>query len=122
MICHCAAEARQIAKGRNRPNGKQSRGRIEPVILGVADRRAFAKPKNAPVNDSIDRNQTHASNAGRNRIDDKVTLVAMLANDWYRATGFLQIGGRSEHNPFNEFVISVFEWAEISNAEHALRA
>jgi hypothetical protein len=122
MIIHCAAEGRQIAEGRSRPNGKQSRGRIEPIILGVADRSTFAKSKNAPTNDSTDRNQKSASNAGRGRIDEKVTLVAMLANDWRRATGSLQIGGRSEHNPFNEFVISVFEWAEISNAEHALRA
>ena len=120
MILHCAAEGREFAEGRNRPNGKQSRGRIEPVILGVADRRTFSKRKNAPANDGTHR--TPVSNAGRSRIDDKVALISMLANDWYRATGSLQIGGRSEDNPFNEFVISVFEWADISGSENALRA
>ena len=122
MILHCAAEGREFAEGRNRPNGKQSRGRIEPVILGVADRRTFSKQKNAPANEGASRIRTPASNAGRSRIDDKVALISMLANDWYRATGSLQIGGRSEDNPFNEFVISVFEWANISGSENALRA
>lgn len=120
MILHCAAEGRQFAEGRSRPNGKQSRGRIEPVILGVADRRTFSKQKNAPANDGAHR--TPVSNAGRSRIDDKVALISMLANDWYRATGSLQIGGRSDENPFNDFVISVFEWANISGSENALRA
>lgn len=121
MILHCAAEGRQFAEGRKRPNGKQSRGRIEPVILGVADRRTFSQQKNAPANDSADRIRTPVSNAGRSRIDDKVALISMLANDWYRATGSLQIGGRSDENPFNDFVISVFEWADISGSENALR-
>lgn len=122
MILHCAAEGRQFAEGRTRPNGKQSRGRSEPVVLSVADRLTYSKQKNALSSDGEDRIQQPASNAGRSRIDDKVALILMLANDWYRATGFLQTGGRSEQNPFNEFVISVFEWAHISGAENALRA
>ena len=44
MIIFCAAVGRQISQGRKRSNTKQSRDRVEPVILGTADR--ITPPKN----------------------------------------------------------------------------
>ena len=61
------------------------------------------------------------SKAGRSSIDAEVELIVLLVNDWHRATGQLEIGGRSAHNPMIDFIISVFEWAEIDGAENALR-
>ena len=35
--------------------------------------------------------------------------------------GSVPIGGRGDESPFTDFVTSVFEWANISQPEHALR-
>ncbi len=114
LIVFCAAEGRRVAEGRNRPKGKQSRNRIEPIILGTADR--TTSPGN--LEHEI---PAVPSKAGRRRIDEKITLIAMLATDWLRQTGSVPIGGRGDESPFTDFVTSVFEWANISQPEHALR-
>ena len=120
MILFCAAEGRQISHGRKRSNSKQSRNRVEPVILGIADR--TTPPKNKDDEPIIfHENSSARSKVGRDRIDEKITLITMLANDWFRMTGSLPIGGREEENPFTEFVTSIFSWAKIDRPQNALR-
>ena len=129
VILRCCAEGAVNAKGRKRAGARRSRSRFEPVILGIADRTAGKRPKmekptaGSPTN--LDRHKRlrskSAGDPGRSRIDDKVHLICMLANDWYRVTGQFPTPGRSEERAFGEFIISVFDWAGISGVDYALR-
>jgi hypothetical protein len=120
LIIFCAAEGRQIVQGRKRPKGLRSRNRIEPVILGIADRATI--PESNVFEEKMNAQKHSPPNkAGRSRIDEKITLIAMLATDWIRQTGSVPIGGRGDASPFTDFVTSVFEWAKIGQPEHAIR-
>jgi len=129
MITRCCADGAIIANGRNRPGAKRSRNRYEPVILGIADRTTGKWPRKekpapeTPTNGNLGKRlrSKSAGDPGRSRIDDKIHLICMLANDWYRLTGQFPTPGRSEHGAFGEFIISVFDWAGISGVDYALR-
>ena len=125
MITRCCAEGAEIAEGRKRAGVRRSRNRYEPVILGIADRTTGTRPKKDKSTANGDRRKglrsKSAGDPGRSRIDDKVHLICMLANDWYRVTAQFPTPGRSEHGAFGEFVISVFDWAGIAGIDYALR-
>jgi hypothetical protein len=123
MLVRCISEGREFVEGRDRPSGKASQGKFEPVILGVAEGATGKKSNKVPLifTNPDFRPSPPTSKAGRSSIDAEVELIASLVNDWYRITGQLKVGGRSDHNPMVEFVTSVFEWAEIESVEYALR-
>jgi hypothetical protein len=128
-ITRCCAEGAVNAEGRKRAGAKRSRNRYEPVILGIADRTTGNRPKignPTQVSPTTGKRRKRlrsksAGDPGRSRIDDKVHLICMLANDWYRITGQFPTPGRSEERVFGEFIISVFEWAGIAGVDYALR-
>ena len=128
-ITRCCAEGAVNAEGRKRAGAKRSRSRYEPVILGIADRTTGKRPKiGKPTAVSPTTGKRHkrlrsksAGDSGRSRIDDKVHLICMLANDWYRITAQFPTPGRSEERAFGEFIISVFDWAGIAGVDYALR-
>ena len=129
VISRCCAEGAVNAEGRKRAGAKRSRSRFEPVILGIADRTTGKRPKiekptaESPANGTRRKRlrSKSAGDPGRSRIDDKVHLICMLANDWYRITGQFPTPGRSEERAFGEFIISVFDWAGIAGVDYALR-
>ena len=123
MLVRCISEGREFVEGRDRPSGRASQGKFEPVILGDAEGAAGKKARKVPLifTDPDFRPMPPTSKAGRSSIDAEVGLVMSLVNDWHRVTGQLKVGGRSDSNPMVEFVISVFEWAKIDGAENALR-
>lgn len=93
--------------GRFRPNGRQSRPSLEPMILGVVRGRPNASPSRLPN--------------GR-RPADTGELVMMLAVDWSLAAGETPSPGRSDATPFGELVHLVFGWLGMqAGAETALR-
>jgi len=123
VLIRCCAEGRQLIKGRKRPDGKRSKSNFEPIIFGSAD---GADGPRGPLGPMFVTNfnfwpAPKSSNAGRSSIDAEVELIMHLADDWYRVTGTFATGGRSDDSPMVEFITSVFRWAEIKNAENALR-
>ena len=123
MLVRCCAEGREFVDGRSRPSGRRSKGKFQPVILGIADRSTGKKANSDPQEpDKLTYPPASPrSKAGRSQIDEKISLISNLANDWYRVTGEVPTGGRSGHKPLGEFIISVFEWAEIDGVENGLR-
>lgn len=98
-----------IVAGRSRGNGRRSRPRLEPIILGEI-RGAGTR---------IHRGGAPAANARHD-------MVMHLALDWYRATGEDRRGGRSDKTGFGDLVHSIFQWLELSEdpteaAVYALR-
>lgn len=123
MLLRCIAEGREYVEGRNRPSGRPSQGKFEPVILGVAEGATGKKSNKVPLifTDPDFCPLPPTSKAGRSSVDAEIELIASLANDWYRVTGQLKVGGRTDRNPMVEFVTSIFEWAAIDGVESALR-
>lgn len=123
MVLRCIAEGREFVEGRNRPSGRPSQGKFEPVILGMAEGATGKKSNKVPLilTDPDFCPLPPTSKAGRSSVDAEIELIASLANDWYRVTGQLKVGGRSDRNPMVEFVTSIFEWAAIDGVESALR-
>jgi hypothetical protein len=123
MLIHCCAEGRQFIEGRKRPQGKNSAGKFEPIILGLADGGSGNNTKRVPIvyTDPSFKPAPQISKAGRPTVDAELDLILHLANDWYRITETFKAGGRSDHNPMVEFITSVFQWAGIMGVENALR-
>lgn len=123
MLVRCIAEGHEFVEGRDRPSGRPSQGKFEPVILGVAEGATGKKANKVPLifTDPDFRPSPPSSKAGRSSIDAEVDLIMSLVNDWYRVTEQLEVGGRSDHNPMVAFITSIFRWAKIDGAENALR-
>lgn len=123
MLVRCIAEGREFVEGRDRPSGRPSQGKFEPVILGMAEGATGKQANKVPLifTDPDFRPLPPSSKAGRSSIDAEVDLIMSLVNDWYRVTEQLEVGGRSDHNPMVEFITSIFRWAKIDGAESALR-
>jgi len=123
MLLHCCAEGRQFIEGRQRPHGKNSAGKFEPVVLGLADGAGGKNSEKYPIvyTNPDFKPLPQISNAGRPTVDTEVDLILHLANDWYRITETFEAGGVSDENPLVEFITSVFRWADIKNVSYALR-
>jgi hypothetical protein len=93
-----------IVEGRRRGDDKQSAGRFEPVIMGVARGSGLQAPR-----------------GGRPSAADTMRLVAYLGVDWALATGKMPERGRSAEQPFSDLVHHVFEWLGVGAADQALR-
>ena len=100
---HLLAEGAAVTVGRNRPSGRPSARRFEPIIMGVS------------------RGRASAGGHGRPRRQPADNLVMYLAVDWLVVTGQTPATGRSEAKPFGELVHRVFDWLNLSGADQALR-
>jgi hypothetical protein len=96
-----SSEGAQIVEGRSRGDGKRSRDRLEPAIMGEV--------KGA---------KHHRSKGGRPRNDSHLRLIASLAGDWLHATGEMPTSGRSDETGFGNLVHCVFQWLGLVTKEH----
>jgi hypothetical protein len=103
------AEGATIVAGRSRGNGRRSRLRLEPIILG-----------------EIRGAGTRIHSGGAPTANGRHDMVMHLALDWRRATGEDPRRGRSDETGFGDLVHSVFQWLKLSKdpteaAAYALR-
>jgi hypothetical protein len=113
------AQGGMVLPGRRRGPERRSQRRYEPLILGVT-RGAPNKPSGPAKGANIAAEPRMIGN-GRARDDAALTLIAMLALDWVRATGKVPRSGRSDKTPFGDLVHQVFGWLELPDATGALR-
>ncbi|MEI6800023.1 MAG: hypothetical protein WCO04_12530 [Pseudomonadota bacterium] len=106
LLRSCLFQGGQLVPGRNRPGGKQSAPRLEPLILSRGKARQ---------NDDV-------KAGGRPSEDDLRLLISFLAIDWLLSKGLQPDKGRSDHTAFGDLVFMVFQWiGEEEKAAHSLR-
>jgi hypothetical protein len=102
----CVVEGGAVLDGRDRPTGRASARRLEPVVFGRG-RGMDWLPKLA---------------GGRPADDAEVRLIAHLAVDWLESTGIEPEAGRDGNSAFSGLVYSVFGWLDIEDkAQHCLK-
>jgi hypothetical protein len=102
----CVVEGGAVVLGRDRPTGRPSARRLEPVVFGRG-RAVRGLPKLA---------------GGRPADDAEVRLIAHLAVDWLESTGIEPEAGRDGNSAFSGLVYSVFGWLDIEDkAQHCLK-
>jgi hypothetical protein len=106
MLQSLLFQAGHLLPGRNRPNGRQSGHRFEPLVMG--------RGKGLP--------EEQRKAGGRPQEEYLRLLISFLAVDWLLSTGLQPDKGRSDHPPFGAFVFMVFRWiGEEDKAAHSLR-
>ena len=108
------SEGGKIIPGRNRPDGKKSRGHLEPLIFGTTRR----IPKSANDEFATPKAETAGGRPKAQAADD---LVMWLAYDWTLATDAPPKAGRGDKKPFGDLVHRVFDWIKLPNPDQALR-
>jgi hypothetical protein len=100
------AQGAQIVAGRSRGEGKRSRPREEPIVMGEARGAG-----------------TQSHEGGRPRNTEQGELIMFLALGWHSVTGEAPTPGRSDESGFGDLVHSVFQWLGLpeGSASYALR-
>lgn len=102
----CVVEGGAVPDGPDRPTGRPSARRLEPIVFGRGRRMGWL-PK---------------LQGGRPADDAEVRLIAHLALDWLESTGVKPETGRDGNSAFSGLVYSVFCWLDIEvKAQHCLR-
>lgn len=102
----CLVEGGAVPDGPDRPTGRPSARRLEPIVFGRGRRMGWL-PK---------------LQGGRPSDDAEVRLIAHLAVDWLESTGVKPEAGRDGNSAFSGLVYSVFGWLDIEDkAQHCLR-